>query len=94
MPSRLISYTLAARPVIALALPQSDLARTVNGSRGGWVVEPDQPELLATKIREVKAVDPAERVRRGRAGQDFALANSTREVCLPKIIAILEKVAV
>ena len=90
VPSKLIAYMLAARPVIALALPQSDLAEMVERSGCGWVVEPDQPEQLAAKIKEVMAIEPSERTRRGQAGRMFALRNLTREVCLPKVIAILE----
>ena len=53
VPSKLMSYMLAARPVIALALPQSDLAEVVERSGCGWIVEPDQPERLAALVSEV-----------------------------------------
>ena len=43
VPSKLIAYMLAARPVIALALPHSDLAQVIEESHCGWVVPPDQP---------------------------------------------------
>jgi len=93
VPSKLISYMLAARSIIALALPQSDLASIIEQSGCGWAVEPDQPELLAAKIREVMAVEPVERVRRGRDGREFALRHLTREVCLPGVIHVLEEAA-
>lgn len=94
MPSKLISYMLAARPIIALALPNSDLARTIKRAGCGWVIEPDNPETLANKIREVRALDLSERRRIGQCGRDYALAHLTRDVCVPKVIKLLESVAV
>jgi colanic acid biosynthesis glycosyl transferase WcaI len=92
VPSKLISYMLAARPVIALALPQSDLARIIERSGCGWIVEPDQPEQLAVKVEEVMAMEPAELTGLGQAGREFALRHLTREVCLPRVIDVLEVV--
>lgn len=93
VPSKLIGYMLAARPVIALALPESDLARTIEVAGCGWVVKPDQPDLLANKIREVAKLPATELTQRGQAGRDYALRNFTGEVCLPKIIHVLEEAA-
>jgi glycosyltransferase involved in cell wall biosynthesis len=91
VPSKLISYWLAGKPVIAMAWPQSDLADLVENSSGGWLVEPDRPDLLAAKIDEVLGLDPDELRRRGQAGRDFAMKNLTRENCLPRVVAILEQ---
>ncbi len=93
MPSKLISYMLAARPVVALALPQSDLAQVIQGADCGWVIEPDQPQLLAETIRMVKALPEEERIRRGQAGRSYALNHLTREACVPKVIGLLEQSA-
>jgi len=92
MPSKLISYMLAARPIIALALPESDLAHTIEQARCGWIIEPDKPELLAAKIREVIALTPTERESIGQCGRRYALANLTSEVCVPRVIKVLENV--
>lgn len=93
MPSKLISYMLAARPIIALALPQSELAQVIEIAGCGWVVEPDMPELLAEKIREVMALPVEERDRYGLAGRNYALQHLTKEVCLPQVVDLLERVA-
>jgi len=93
VPSKLISYMLAARPVIASALLDSELARIIESSQVGWVVEPDQPGLLADKLREVMAMSSTELMRKGQLGRRYALTNLTREVCLPKTIDLLENAA-
>ena len=90
VPSKLISYMLSARPVIALAVPESDISYLVEHSGCGWVVETDRPDLLAEKIEEVMRLDPAELQRRGVMGRDYALQYFANEACLPKVIKILE----
>jgi colanic acid biosynthesis glycosyl transferase WcaI len=92
VPSKLITYMLAARPVIALALPQSDLAEVIEQAHCGWIVPPDRPVELSRKIREVGALLASDRVKYGQRGRDYALRIFTGEVCLPKIIRILEQV--
>lgn len=93
VPSKLVSYMLAERPVVAMALPGSDLADMVEESGGGWLVEPDRPEELAAVLREVASLDPEERARRGRAAFAFASGRLTRDSCLPRICDLLETAA-
>ena len=91
VPSKLLSYMLAGRPVLATAVPGSDLANLLSRSQCGWVVEPDRPDLLAAQIKEVAQLDPAERQRRGNSGREYVLQHFTKDVCLPEVIRILEK---
>ena len=93
MPSKFISYMLAGRPIIAQAMPDSDLARTIEEAGCGWVVPPDQPEELARTILEVMSVPYDELRRRGTAGRDYALGRFTRSACLPRIIQVLDQAA-
>jgi glycosyltransferase involved in cell wall biosynthesis len=90
VPSKLISYLLAGRPVIAAALRDSDTAAAVLASGAGVVVEPDDPLALAAAIREVAELPREERTRMGAAARVWAMANMTSEVCLPPLITIVE----
>ena len=94
VPSKLIAYMLAARPVVAVALPNSDLAGTVESAGCGWVVVPDQPQALADQLKALLAVPADELARRGQAGREYALRHFVGETCLPKVIGALERVAV
>lgn len=94
VPSKLISYWLAGKPVIALALPNSDLADMISLSGGGWLVEPDKLDILSAKMEDVLGIDPSELKRRGQAGREYALRNLTRQVCLPKVIKILTEAGI
>lgn len=93
VPSKLIAYLLAARPIIALAVAKSDLAELVHLSGAGWIVEPDNPAALATTVKEVLGKNQDELRRKGVAGREFALQNLTEKACLPRIISIIEQVA-
>jgi colanic acid biosynthesis glycosyl transferase WcaI len=93
VPSKLITYMLAARPVVAVALPNSDLARTVESSGCGWVVSPDRPEALSDQLTALGGVAADELVRRGQAGREYALRHFVGETCLPRVIGALERVA-
>jgi colanic acid biosynthesis glycosyl transferase WcaI len=91
VPSKLLSYMLAGRPVLATAVPGSDLANLLSRSQCGWVVEPDRPDLLAAQIKEVTQLDPVERQRRGNSGREYVLQHFAKDVCLPEVIRILEQ---
>lgn len=93
VPSKLISYLLAGRPVLAQALPESDTARMIREAGCGWVVAPDQPAELARAITQVRALSAQERRDRGEAGRCYALQHLTRETLLPRVITILEQAA-
>lgn len=93
IPSKLIAYMLAARPVLALALAESDLAGVIRDSGSGWVIEPDEPTVLAEKMREVLGQSREAWRSRGRSGRAFALSNFAAEACLPRIADIIEGAA-
>jgi glycosyltransferase involved in cell wall biosynthesis len=90
MPSKLVAYMLAGRPILALALAGSDLARTICRAGCGWVIPPDRPDLLASQIRETSRCSREELATLGLAGRSFAAQHLTRTVCLPNVIRILE----
>jgi glycosyltransferase involved in cell wall biosynthesis len=93
VPSKFIYYMFAARPVIAMAMPGTDVANLIEKSGCGWIIEPDQPQALAEKVRLVKSLPEQELIRRGQAGRDYAMHNLTRSKNLPALIQIIEQVA-
>jgi glycosyltransferase involved in cell wall biosynthesis len=77
VPAKMIAYLFAARPIVALALPGSDVAQIVEGAGCGWVVEPNQPAALAGLLHCLSSMDRAELRRQGEAGRAFALQHHT-----------------
>jgi hypothetical protein len=48
--------------------------------------------MLASQIREISKTDYTERQWRGENGRSYVLQHFTKDVCLPKVIEILEEV--
>jgi glycosyltransferase involved in cell wall biosynthesis len=93
IPSKLITYLLSGRPVIAAVLPESDTAITILGSGAGWVIDPDSADLMAKTIAAVSGQSKESLIRMGSAGREFARQNFMRDSNLPRIIDIVEKAA-
>jgi colanic acid biosynthesis glycosyl transferase WcaI len=93
MPSKLISYMMSGRPVLATARRESDLAKIVNEAGCGWLVEPGDSEALAQHLDTIAAMERTELTRMGSLGRQYALTHFSPEACLPKLVAIIENAA-
>jgi glycosyltransferase involved in cell wall biosynthesis len=91
MPSKLISYMMSGRPVLAVARVESDMAEAIRESGCGWVAEPGDHEKLAKQINLAACMDRSVLARMGLLGREYALNHFSTETCLPKVIGVLEK---
>jgi colanic acid biosynthesis glycosyl transferase WcaI len=94
VPSKLIAYLMAGKPVIALAVPGSDIARIVREAACGWVIRPNRPNLLAGQIKCVYAMPKDNLDQRAEAGRKYALSHFTREACLPRVIELVKAIGI
>ena len=78
VPSKVLGYMAAARPVLVAAANASETARFVIESGTGIVVPPGDPEAIATAIRDLLG-RPADMQAMGRNGRKFLEENLTRE---------------
>jgi colanic acid biosynthesis glycosyl transferase WcaI len=90
VPSKLISYMLSGKAVLSTALLHSELADTIDKSRCGWHIEPENSQLLAEEILRISKLPSSDLLARGESGRKYALENSTDEVCIPKVINLIE----
>jgi colanic acid biosynthesis glycosyl transferase WcaI len=90
VPSKLLTYMLGGRPIIAAALPGTELAHLVEKAGCGWVLLPDRPDLLAQKILEVMEIGYEERKEIGERGRQYVMKHFSKDVCLPQVIRIIE----
>ena len=90
VPSKLLSYLLASKPVLAMVLPKSDTAKVIEDAGCGWVVPPENSELLVEKLLDIANTPLVLLVEIGQAGRDYALDHFTTEKSLPILIDILE----
>jgi len=93
VPSKLISYLLAERPVLVVAEEDSELARIVRESAAGWLTPPaDEHELAAAILRAV-ATSEAARREMGVRGRRYAQTHFSPERCVTRILEIIRSSA-
>ena len=90
LPSKLMHYMFAARPVLAICNPNSELARIVAASGCGWISEPDNVPGLAQLLRSITHTPPESLRRMGEEGRNYARRHFSPEACLPKVIRLIE----
>jgi colanic acid biosynthesis glycosyl transferase WcaI len=71
LPHKLMNYFSAGLPVLAVVRPGSEVARIVESSGAGWVVDAGSAEQFGV-VADAALTDHDERQRRGRAGFDYA----------------------
>jgi colanic acid biosynthesis glycosyl transferase WcaI len=91
VPSKLISYLLARKPVLALALPGSDINNTILEANCGWVIKPDLPSEVVEKIKEISRLRPEQLEAKGIAGREYAICNLSKNVNLHRIVQVLKQ---
>ena len=93
VPSKLISYMLSGRPVLAMVLGNSETAELIRAAKAGWVVPPGDAVGVASALKAI-AANPREDLRAaGARGLDYALCHLTREANLSKMIRLLLQLA-
>jgi glycosyltransferase involved in cell wall biosynthesis len=93
VPSKLISYMLSGRPVLAMVLGNSETAKLIIHAKAGWVIPPEDPAGTAAALKVIAASAPEEVRAAGARGLDYALYNLTREANLPRMIQLLLETA-
>lgn len=82
-PSKIYSIMAAAKPAIASADPDSELAWVVEQSGGGWAIPPDDADAMAQAVLNAYN-DQASAQHKGEAGRAYVLANHTRQAIAAK----------
>ncbi len=93
IPSRLLTYLLAERPVMAAVNGASETAKFIERAGCGWIVQPDSPEALAAAILRLKQ-DANARKRMGAAGAAFIRGQYDKKVLLERFAAVLTRMVV
>lgn len=89
IPSKLYSYMASGRPIIAAVHPKSETARYIQLADCGLVIPPEQPEILADALLQLRA-DPGLADRYGRNARKFLEDNFDRVKILKKYTSLLE----
>ena len=92
LPSKLMNFMAYGIPVIAAVAPRSEVARIVEESGAGWVVDSSRLSSYPEQVA-VAAADPDELARRGRAGWEYARRNFTHRHFLDRFEQVLLRAA-
>lgn len=91
-PSKIYTIMAAARPVIASADADSELAYLVDRAECGWVTPPDDVTGLAEAIRESYR-EPALREKKAQNGYEYVHRHHSRGVVADQYDALIRQIA-
>jgi colanic acid biosynthesis glycosyl transferase WcaI len=92
IPSKLLTYMAAGRPIIVTAAPESAAGIAVSRSGCGIAVEPENPTALAQAILRL-LTDQEFRAHCGASGRAFVSANFSRSTVLSQLESLLHESA-
>ena len=90
-PSKLAAYMFSKKPIIASVDMDSDSARIIKEAKSGWVIEPENIDMLIDVMREASLNKKSELELKGENGFKYAMENLSRKNNLKRIVkTILE----
>jgi colanic acid biosynthesis glycosyl transferase WcaI len=92
IPSKLMNFMMYGLPVVAFVDPRSEVARIVQASGGGWVVDNRDPGRFVFALRQISGSD-GEIDRRGAAAREYALRNFSVQAFAAQFESVLRGVA-
>lgn len=92
LPSKLTSYMLSGKPVIASIDKDSATNRIIEEEHCGYVVEPDNEVAMADAFKRFATLKVEERETMGKNSSNYALKHLTKEVNLGIIVNEINKI--
>lgn len=86
IPSKLPAYMFSKKPIIATVDMDSDSARVINQAKAGWVIEPENLDLLTSVMREAFLTKKTELELKGENGFNFAMENLSKKNNLKQLV--------
>ena len=93
IPSKLSAYMLSAKPVLASVDSDSDSAKLISKAKCGWIIEPEDVEAMAAKMRELRTIETGRLAAIGHSGRAYALERLTKGRCAGKLVRIIVEAA-
>jgi len=91
IPSKLPAYMFSKKPIIASVDMDSDSARVINEAKAGWVIEPENINMLIDAMRKASLTKKSKLELKGENGFNFAMENLSKKNNLKQLVkAILE----
>jgi len=91
MPSKLPAYMFSCKPIIASIDSDSDAAEAIVNSNCGWIIEPENADALADKMKEVTRMNKSHLIEMGSSGCKYALNHFSKKNNVKKITELITK---
>jgi glycosyltransferase involved in cell wall biosynthesis len=92
LPSKLTSYLLSGRPVLASVDMDSSTASIINSIEAGIVVIPDDDDLLCDAFKRIYSMPQEQLLLMGQRARCYAEDNLTKAVNLNKVVSAIDKI--
>jgi glycosyltransferase involved in cell wall biosynthesis len=89
IPSKLPAYMFSKKPIIASVDMDSDSARVINEASAGWVIEPENINMLIDAMREASLTKKSELELKGENGFNFAMKNLSKKNNLKQLVKVI-----
>jgi glycosyltransferase involved in cell wall biosynthesis len=89
IPSKLQAYMFSGKPVIACVDEKSETSSTIMHCRCGWVIPPENPDILINTMRHVLSQPGSHLQELGINGLKYANENYSRVTNLTKIVSLI-----
>ena len=93
IPSKLPAYMFSAKPIIGCMDADSDTADAISQADCGWVIEPENAQLLAEKMKTVAALDAANLKEYGEKALKYGLEHFSKSENLRKLTDVIMSVS-
>ena len=91
IPSKLPAYMFSKKPIIASVDIDSDSAKVINDAKSGWVIEPENIEMLVDTMRKAFFTKKSELDSKGLNGFKYALNNLSKKNNLKELVKTILK---
>lgn len=89
IPSKLPAYLFSKKPVIACVEESSDTAKAIRNGECGWILPPENMQLLADCMKNVSTISSEDLLIRGSKGYTYALEEFSKKNNLPKLLNLI-----
>lgn len=91
IPSKLTAYMFSSKPVLASVDFESDTAKCILDADAGWVVDPENPDVLAKNIKMVSTICDEKLQQAGKRGFEFAMKHLSKSGNLPILVNAIKR---
>lgn len=92
IPSKLLTYMAAGRPIVAAVNPRSEAAHHIEQAACGVVISAEDPQALAATVSQLR-LEPELRAQMGANGRAYAEAHFAKSIVLRQYDLFLERIA-